>query len=101
MIGENYFPWGNKPCQQIGLYYLVSLCNETQIPLDGILKAYDEIGNERIDLDFCWIPLSQVNDIKLYPLEIKEDILSPPKNIKHFVTYRYKQVRYIVKQQII
>lgn len=56
MIGENFFPWGTKPCQQICLYYLVSLCGATRIPLDGTFKAYDEVGNERIDLDYCWIP---------------------------------------------
>ena len=69
MIGENFFPWGDKPCQQICLYYLISLCDKTQIPLDGTFRAYDELCNQRVDLDFCWIPLSQLNGIKLYPLE--------------------------------
>jgi len=88
LIGENFFPWGNKPCQQISLYYTVSLCDETQIPLKGTFKAIDEIGNERIDLDFYWIPLSQLDSIKLYPPNIKEEIISIPANTKHFV---YKQ----------
>lgn len=51
MVGENFFPWGKLPCHQINLYYLVSLTDETQIPLDGSFKAVDELGNERIDLD--------------------------------------------------
>jgi len=21
MVGENFFPWGNKPCQQVSMYY--------------------------------------------------------------------------------
>ena len=50
MVNENFFPWGNCPCQQINLYYLVSLSDETQIPLDGTFKALDELGNERIEL---------------------------------------------------
>ena len=85
MMGENFFPWDKRPCQQISLYYLVSLSNEAQIPLDGIFKAYDDMRNERIDLDFCWIPLSQIGGIKLYPLGINADILSLPTNVKHFV----------------
>ena len=85
MIGENFFPWGDKPCQQISLYYLISLCDETQIPLEGTFRAYDEMYNERIDLDFCWIPLSQLNGIKLYPPEVKEDLLSLPVHVKHFI----------------
>ena len=34
MVNENFFPWGTHPCQQINLYYLVSLKDETQIPTD-------------------------------------------------------------------
>ena len=84
LIGEVFFPWGNKPCQQIGLYYLVSLRDETQIPLEGTFKAFDELCNERVDLDFCWIPLSSLNEITLYPTGLVEDLLSLPETIRHF-----------------
>lgn len=85
LIGEVFFPWGSKPCQQIGLYYLVSLCDETQIPLEGTFKAFDELCNERVDLDFCWIPLSKLSEITLYPTGLEQDLLSLPENVKHFV----------------
>lgn len=88
MVGENFFPWGNKPCQQISMYYTVSLCNEYQIPLDGTFKAKDELGGERIDLDFSWIPLSEIHNIKVYPTNIKDELVSLPEQIKYFV---YKQ----------
>ncbi len=85
MIGENFFPWGQRTCQQIGLYYLVSLCDEKQIPLEGTFKAFDELHNERIDLDFYWVELSKLNEIVLYPTGLEQDILSLPENVKHFV----------------
>jgi ADP-ribose pyrophosphatase YjhB (NUDIX family) len=85
LIGENFFPWDDKLCQQICLYYLVSLCDPPQIPLEGSFMAYDEIFNERIDLEFSWLPLSQLNRIKLYPLNIVEHLLSLPDHIKHFI----------------
>lgn len=85
LIGENFFPWGNRLCQQICLYYLVSLCDQTQIPLEGTFQAVDEILDERIDLDFTWMPLPQLNQIKLYPLNLTEDLLSLPDQIKHFI----------------
>lgn len=85
MVGENFFPWGNKPCQQISLYYEVSLCDEKQIPLEGSFEASDELGNERIDLDFLWIPLSEIHNLCVYPLNIKDDLISLPENIKYFV----------------
>jgi len=88
MVGENFFPWGNKPCQQISMYYLVSLCNEHQIPLHGTFKAKDDLDNKRIDLDFSWIPLSEIHNIEVYPTNIKNDLVSLPEQIKYFV---YKQ----------
>ena len=40
------------------------------IPLDGVFHGYDELDNERIDLDFCWVPLEDLkNDVKVYPQE--------------------------------
>ena len=85
MVGENFFPWGNRPCHQINLYYLVSLIDETQIPLGGIFKAIDELGNERINLDMCWVNLDDVPNIIVYPTEAKEHIISLPDEIVHFV----------------
>jgi len=89
LIGENFFPWGEKPCQQIGLYYTISLLNNAQIPLEGTFKAVDEMGNERIDLDFTWIPLKELDKITLYPTNIKQYLLSVPAHPEHFV---YRQV---------
>ena len=58
-IGEIYFPWGKRPCHQICLYYNVHLVND-DIPLDGVFHGYDELDNERIDLDFCWVRLEEL-----------------------------------------
>ena len=85
MVGENFFPWGKHPCHQINLYHLVSLTDETQIPLDGSFKAVDELGNERIDLDMCWIPLKDIPNIIVYPTEAKEHIINIPNEIVYFV----------------
>lgn len=85
MVNESFFPWGNRPCQQINLYYLVSLKDENQIPLDGTFKALDELGNERIELDMCWIPLEDVADKKIYPPQVKEYIVNPTDEIVHCV----------------
>ena len=85
-IGEIYFPWGDKPCHQICLYYKVHLL-EDSIPLDGVFHGYDELDNERIDLDFCWVPLDDLkNGTKVYPLELIPHILEPTGQIVHFVS---------------
>lgn len=87
-VGEVFFPWGEKPCHQIGLYYEIHLLDESQIPLDGVFHGYDELGGERIDLDFCWVPLSELEHITLYPPQMAPHILSGSKETLHFV---YKQ----------
>lgn len=88
MVGELFWPWGSKPCQQISFYYEISLYNENQIPLEGTFPAYDDFGNKRTDLEFSWIDLNEINNLMVYPTNIKEDLLSLPKELKYFV---YKQ----------
>ena len=85
MVNENFFQWGTRPCQQINLYYLVSLKDETQIPLDRNFKALDELGNERIELDMCWIPIEDIPSKNIYPTQAKEYIVNIPDEIVYFV----------------
>lgn len=41
------------------------------ISLDGVFHGYDELDNERIDLDFCWVPLEDLKKgNKVYTLEL-------------------------------
>ena len=85
-IGEIYFAWGSKPCHQLCMYYNIHLLDNS-IPLDGIFHGYDELDNERIDLDFCWISLKDLkNDYKVYPLELVPYILEPQDQTVHFIS---------------
>lgn len=84
-VGEVFFPWGNRPCHQIGLYYTVHLLDESQIPLDGVFHGYDDLGGERIDLDFCWVPLEELSHINLYPPQMVPHVLSGSNEVLHFV----------------
>ena len=86
-VGEVFFPWGQKPCHQICLYYKVHLLNDNDIPLDGSFQGYDDLDNERIDLDFCWVPLEKLKDgLKVYPLELIPYILNEHNGTAHFVS---------------
>lgn len=85
-VGEIFFTWGQKPCHQICLYYNVRLI-DNNIPLEGIFHGYDELDNERIDLDFCWVPLEDIrNGVKVYPLELIPHIVEPKKETMHFIS---------------
>lgn len=85
-VGEIFFPWKGKPCHQLCLYYNVHLL-ENSIPLDGVFHGYDDLDNERINLDFCWVPLEDLkNGTKVYPLELVPQIIEPKDGILHFVS---------------
>lgn len=86
-VGEVFFPWGQKPCHQICLYYKVHLLNEDDIPSDGTFHGYDNLDNERIDLDFCWVPLEDLkNGLTVYPTELIPHIVNNSNEIVHFVS---------------
>lgn len=85
-IGEIFFPWEGRPVHQIALYYAVELESDSQIPLDGTFSGYDDLDSVRYDLDFCWVPLSDLDQIQVYPGELLPHILSGSKEVLHFVS---------------
>ena len=89
-VGEVFIPWENTPCHQVCFYYKVHLYDENSIPLNGAFHGFDELDNQRFDLDFCWIPLNELNNgLKIYPLDLMPIILDGKKEISHFV---YKEL---------
>ena len=53
-VGECFFPWGNKPCHQIGLYYEVFLEGVPAIPLEGTFVGKEQMENRRFEMEFHW-----------------------------------------------
>ena len=68
-VEENIFQWGDKPCHQICLSYLVQLKDASQIPVDGrfISKEYSE--DDKNAIYFYWMPLGEVKNITVYPAD--------------------------------
>ena len=95
MVNENFFLWGNRPCQQINLYYLISLKDETQIPLDRNFKALDVLGNERIKLIMCWIPLEDIPNMNFYLPQARKYIINILDIVVYF-TYKEKMNKNII-----
>ena len=85
-VAEIFLPWDGQKCHQIFLCYTVRLLDETVIPLEGIFHGWDDLGGERIDLDFCWVPFEELKSGALvYPPEIVPVILGEAKETAHFV----------------
>ena len=85
-VGEIFFPWGSRPFHQISLYYRVELTDPTEIPLSGSFFDYDDLDNQRINLEYCWVPLEQLTQIVVYPQELIPHILSGKRAVLHFIS---------------
>lgn len=83
-VQENFFMWGSKPCHQVHFYYQIHL-EEENIPLEGEFPVCDELGGQRIDLDFVWVPVENLSEISVYPREICQ-LLENRDGVMHFVT---------------
>lgn len=84
-VGEIFFPWGDKPCHQINLFYKVTLTEDTQIPLHGEFYGIEKIENCSFKLEFSWVDLKDILNVELYPTNAKELLLNNSKEIKHFI----------------
>lgn len=83
-VAEIFFPWGDKPCHQICLYYIVELLN------DGVLSKESAIGTEHIEgrgfeLEFHWVPISELDKIEVYPSNAAELMRKLGEGVQHFV----------------
>ena len=83
-VGELFFPWENKRCQQICLYYLVELQSE-HIPLDGMFLGKEQIEGRHFDLEFHWISLTELKNIEVYPTNVIELVDKLDEGVQHFV----------------
>ncbi|MCL2814242.1 MAG: NUDIX hydrolase [Oscillospiraceae bacterium] len=84
-VEENFFSWGDKPCHQISLSYLVRLKDTAQIPLDGRFISEEYRENDDNAIYFYWIPLDEVKNINVYPANAAELLLKLDDGVKHFV----------------
>lgn len=84
-VGELFFPWGNKPCHQICLFYEVSLTENNKIPLDGAFFGTEQLEGKYFKLEFSWVGIKDIENIELYPVEAKKYLYEGLDEVKHFV----------------
>lgn len=75
-VAEQFFE-GEKPCQQINLFYLAELKNKEDLPQDTF-HPLDDLGRERSELEFTWIPVDQLSKTKIYPACIRPYLAELP-----------------------
>ena len=89
-VGEIFFPWGNKPCHQIWLYYVVDI-KSNNVPLEGMFVGKEKIEGRKFDLEFHWVPIGELNNIEVYPTNVVELMNKINDGVQHFI-YQEKVV---------
>ena len=86
-VGEIFFPWGKKPCQQICLYYLISI-TDSHTPRQGMFLAQEHLQGRDFELEFHWVPMENLQQIKVYPEGAAAYLKNMHSGVQHFVLQR-------------
>ncbi len=84
MVGEITFPWKDRPCQQICLFFNMTLCDDTALRFDA-LAATDNIEDTDIPIEFHWVPLADLPSLSVYPAGAADLLRRSETGIVHFV----------------
>lgn len=90
-VGEVFFPWGKRPCHQICLYYEVSLDDPGQMPDAGVFHGWDDLGNERVNLDFLWVDVKDLPCTAVYPPEMAQYLTEGREDVLHFIYNEFEE----------
>lgn len=83
-VGEVFFPWGNKSCHQICLYYMVDVKSKN-IPFEGMFIGKEKIEGRKFDLEFHWVPIEELKNIEVYPTDVVELMDKINDGVQHFI----------------
>lgn len=83
-VGEIFFPWGDRLCHQICLYYIVEM-DGSEIPKEGMFLGKEHLENRNFEIEFHWIPLDDVDKITLYPSNCVELMRKINSGVQHFM----------------
>lgn len=84
-VAEIFFPWDDKPCHQICLYYNISLKEETQMLYDDRFIGNEQIEDRNFNIEFHWVPIMDLNKIEVYPPNIADLMEKYHDGVQHFV----------------
>lgn len=79
---ECFWNWNNKQANTIAFYYLIGLCNGSEIPDNGEFVSQKDNCNVVLG----WVPLEKINSLTIYPSFIKEKIFCISEHTEHFIT---------------
>ncbi len=82
-VVELFWQW-KKPCHQVNFYYLAELKNSDALSSYNF-SAFDELGQERKEVEFCWVHLKDLEHIKIQPTCLQPYLKQLPENVIHLM----------------
>jgi 8-oxo-dGTP pyrophosphatase MutT (NUDIX family) len=83
-VAEIFFPWGEKTCHQICLYYLVEVRDES-VTAEGKFIGREQLEDRNFDLEFHWVPIEQVKKLEVYPVQAAALLEKLDEGVQHFI----------------
>ena len=83
-VAEVFFPWGDRPCHQICLYYQVEI-EDSNVPKHGVFQGVEKMEDRSFSLEFHWIPIEEISALEVYPTNAKELMAKLHQGVQHFV----------------
>ncbi len=83
-VGEVFFPWGEVPCHQICLYYMITI-EDTHTPRDGMFLAEEQLEGRNFALEFHWVELETINNLPVYPTNTAQLLSHLDDGVQHFI----------------
>lgn len=80
---ECFWRWKGKQAHNIAFYYLIELCEDSDIPLGEDFVSHKDNCNVVIG----WMPIEKLKHITIYPTFLINEIEHLDDPPKHFVTY--------------
>ncbi|MBD3922948.1 NUDIX hydrolase [Paenibacillus sp. PR3] len=87
-VNEDFFEYDGKQYHEIGFYYLISVPDEHEIlKQEDVFNGIEDDGR----LIFKWFSIDQLNEIVVYPEQLKTKLLDLKVNnqIEHHITRQY------------
>ena len=83
-VAEVFFPWGDKPCHQICLYYDIEIIDK-HTPRSGVFTAKETLEGRNFTINFHWIPLEDSKDLLIYPEQCRDLLQLTDGSVQHFI----------------
>lgn len=79
---ECFWDWNGKKAHSLAFYYLITLCNGTDLPDTGEFVSHKDNANVVLG----WMPIKDVQNLTIYPAFLKEKLPDLNETPEHFIS---------------